>query len=398
MAGYAVILAMFVIGCFAIDRSMPNLKGMRWLKSAFALAFAGIVLFSARSYTHLFFIVSLTNLSLVMTYVLLHQAICEVLERPNHQIRISMAVVVFNILACVDFTLVHPNFSYFSYAFSTTAAVQIALSAYVLFRHYPPLLRGPAMFAGGIMATLASIHVVRAIVTIFLGPPHTDLTHPYLFQSFFTLVHCMLGISAGLSFVWLSVCAQRLNLQTLALTDGLTGLLNRRAFEEALQRELTYSNRHGKALGLVLVDLDFFKIINDTYGHPIGDEVIRRVSAVLQCTTRGSDALARFGGEEFTMLLRDTDSMQAAMVAERIRHSIEMMDNLPVSLNITASVGVAVSTFGDTSETLLKHSDEALYRSKRAGRNMVSIHSDSTLERVYLPAPQSRHAFLSPHR
>ncbi|HSA57437.1 MAG TPA: sensor domain-containing diguanylate cyclase [Gemmatimonadaceae bacterium] len=161
-------------------------------------------------------------------------------------------------------------------------------------------------------------------------------------------------------------------LKSLASTDALTGLKNRRAFEERLDRELSRSRRHGHPLSLILLDIDHFKSYNDTYGHPKGDEILRIVGRLLTRTMRETDFASRYGGEEFAILLPDTDREGAQHLAERLRHTIESAKwpDRP----ITASVGVAsYSGQASTAEALIDYADRALYRSKQLGRNRVTM-------------------------
>jgi diguanylate cyclase (GGDEF)-like protein len=136
----------------------------------------------------------------------------------------------------------------------------------------------------------------------------------------------------------------------------------------------------------MLIDIDFFKQVNDAHGHLVGDDVLRRIGTALRLGTRPSDVLARFGGEEFVILLRDAGAMQAEEVAQRLRADIAALTDLPGRVNLTASFGVAVSQPGDSTGELLRRADEALYRSKRGGRNLVSVAAsgarDSTTLRI----------------
>jgi diguanylate cyclase (GGDEF)-like protein len=163
-----------------------------------------------------------------------------------------------------------------------------------------------------------------------------------------------------------------------AVLDGLTGLANRRRADEMLARELARSNRFGGAVGLVLADVDNFKAINDEYGHPMGDAVLREVAGTLLRTVREIDVAARWGGEEFAVVLPGTDVEGAARAAERIRDALarrEMFAPDGAVLRVTASFGVASSSPGTTSEELVALADEALYRAKRAGKDRVDAGS-----------------------
>ncbi|HLT31693.1 MAG TPA: GGDEF domain-containing protein [Myxococcaceae bacterium] len=162
-----------------------------------------------------------------------------------------------------------------------------------------------------------------------------------------------------------------------AVRDGLTRAYNKKFFEDTLRREFSACLRHQLPLALVLFDLDHFKRINDTYGHPAGDEVLRRVAERVSATVRAEDLFARYGGEEFAVLLRDASGPQALIAAERLRSAIAdrpiVVDGQP--LPVTISVGVAILGQGDTDrpEALIDAADRALYRAKREGRNRVSL-------------------------
>ena len=164
-----------------------------------------------------------------------------------------------------------------------------------------------------------------------------------------------------------------------ALVDGLTGLANRRAVEETLRGELARAERFQGDLCVVLADLDAFKAVNDRYGHPLGDQVLREAANALQETVREIDLAGRWGGEEFVLILPGTDSSDGAAVAERARRAIELRqiqtpDGQPVS--VTASFGVASFPSNAGLDALVAAADEALYRAKREGRNRVAVAAD----------------------
>ncbi len=160
---------------------------------------------------------------------------------------------------------------------------------------------------------------------------------------------------------------------TAALTDPLTGANNRSAMNSALIRETELARRHGTPLSLIMLDIDKFKSINDTYGHLAGDFVIKSVAdAIMECT-RSSDILFRSGGEEFVILLSNTAREGALMLAERIRQTIadNEYDYGEHRIQVTSSLGVACFSQGDNSETLFEKADVALYTAKAEGRNCV---------------------------
>jgi two-component system, cell cycle response regulator len=159
-----------------------------------------------------------------------------------------------------------------------------------------------------------------------------------------------------------------------AILDGLTGAHNRAFFDQHLHYHCELSARHRKFLSVIMLDLDHFKLVNDSFGHVVGDEVLRKLVGIIRVVTRSSDVLCRYGGEEFAILLPDTGKAEAVLVAERIRAAIsdpEQWKPLPSSL--TASLGVA--TFGEdaaSAAALIETADQALYRAKQSGRNRVA--------------------------
>ena len=164
-------------------------------------------------------------------------------------------------------------------------------------------------------------------------------------------------------------------LAELATTDDLTGLWNRRHFFEVFEHETRRLARTGGDLALVMLDVDHFKRVNDTWGHPFGDRVLAHVAAVLRREAREVDLVARFGGEEFVVLMPGTTLAQAATAGERFRRAIEAAplrrDDGPAS--VTVSVGVAACASPGEAAHLLRHVDEALYAAKRAGRNCTML-------------------------
>jgi len=158
----------------------------------------------------------------------------------------------------------------------------------------------------------------------------------------------------------------------LADTDGLTGLSNRRAFDAMLAREIDRSQRTGQSVSLLLLDIDHFKLLNDTHGHQMGDEVLRELGALLKRRTRQMDMPARYGGEEFVVILSGCDEDVAFDIAERFRQAIA---EAPTPVPITVSIGVGTCPVDATDAPgLIKAADSALYASKEAGRNRVTVY------------------------
>ena len=158
-----------------------------------------------------------------------------------------------------------------------------------------------------------------------------------------------------------------------AVTDALTGLYNRRYFEEALEKEVQRAKRQKQPFSIIGIDLDYLKKINDTYGHTFGDLAIKTIADVLKSNARSVDVPARIGGEEFNVLLPGINSEGAMIAAERIRKSIESVEIDTIG-HITGSLGVATYfEHSEDVEELLELTDQAMYTSKRNGRNRVTI-------------------------
>jgi diguanylate cyclase len=174
------------------------------------------------------------------------------------------------------------------------------------------------------------------------------------------------------------------NLETVrteSLTDPLTGVANRKFFDETLSRAISDANAHGEPFSLLMVDIDHFKTFNDNYGHQTGDQVLRLVASSLKQNVKGQDIAARYGGEEFAVVLPNTQLRSALTVADHIRRAAMSKELMKRSTGqhlgrITVSVGVATVHKGDTAQTLIERADACLYSAKRNGRNRVICETD----------------------
>jgi diguanylate cyclase (GGDEF)-like protein len=160
--------------------------------------------------------------------------------------------------------------------------------------------------------------------------------------------------------------------ERLATTDGLTGLVNHRTFQVRLDDQLAQARRYGKKLALILCDIDHFKAVNDTHGHPAGDLVLKAVARTLQREARATDVVARYGGEEFAVVMPETDGAGAVVIAERIRERVKALavDTGRGPLRVTLSLGIAaVPDDAEGKADLVARADACLYRAKRTGRD-----------------------------
>ncbi|NIP71555.1 MAG: GGDEF domain-containing protein [Gammaproteobacteria bacterium] len=165
------------------------------------------------------------------------------------------------------------------------------------------------------------------------------------------------------------------NAVATALTDPLTGVSNRVSLDSTLRREVELARRHGNALALVVLDIDRFKAINDEFGHLIGDCVLKEIAQCAGGCARSSDMLFRYGGEEFVLVLSNTDLTGARMLAERIRYTVEKLCCRygKASVDVTVSLGVTCLKAEDAEQSLFDRADRALLQAKREGRNRVVV-------------------------
>lgn len=236
------------------------------------------------------------------------------------------------------------------------AAHQIVLTKRLPWPNLPSLL------------VLPLLHHGRVLGTLILGARRR--------HAFGDTVRPTLEVLASHLAVSLSNARMVHKLETMATTDGMTGLLNKRAMLDAATQKVAAAHRFGRKLSVLVTDIDFFKKVNDTHGHDVGDVVIKGLGEILKRTKRTTDVVARFGGEEFVLLCEQTDETGAVQLGERIREELAktVFQTPSGPLSVTCSVGAA--TFpqaGGTWDDLFKAADEALYASKRGGRDRVTI-------------------------
>ena len=207
----------------------------------------------------------------------------------------------------------------------------------------------------------------------------SDASHDEIGQLASTLRHVAARIAAHTDDLecqvqerTLELVAANAQLETLAATDPLTGAWNRRRLEDAVISEMDRLRRYAHPLSMLIIDIDYFKAINDDYGHAVGDQVLVELTAVVREILRASDSLARWGGEEFVVLCPNTTLSTAAMLAERLRAKIGAA-RFPMDRSLTVSIGVAECMTGETWDQWFQRADVALYRAKIEGRNQVQV-------------------------
>lgn len=257
------------------------------------------------------------------------------------------------------------------------AIIVIAVRAALLLRgNAPPECRMSCLFTESVFWAVAALTAVRVVALAFEGTQDVMRSNAlnaatFLFYTAFILV-------ATLGVTWMEIQQLQSQLFRLATRDPLTGILNRRAFLAEVEREIARSRRGSQKFGLVIFDIDGFKQINDTHGHPFGDQVLNWMVETIVGALREYDLIGRYGGEEFVVLMPDTDGNAALAVAERARHAVAQrgIDVNGTTLHITVSGGVAeFSRDGADWDALLTAADQALYEAKNGGRNRIAAAS-----------------------
>lgn len=218
------------------------------------------------------------------------------------------------------------------------------------------------------MTFAATCHLAPPITHVFSSPIQWFfLSHPLLFGALFGI----LGTIRQEKDTQIRKLVHEL--RRLSIQDPLTGLANRRYFIRAFEEEVARTLRQNLPLSIVFLDLDFFKKVNDTHGHRMGDTVLREISHYVLRKCRPFDTIARWGGEEFVILLPANDEIEAAACAERIRRGVAAGVSEEIPFPVTISAGVAQYKAGDTLERLTERADQALYKAKQNGRDRVVI-------------------------
>ena len=208
-------------------------------------------------------------------------------------------------------------------------------------------------------------------ITAFLQGAEADERYLQLYQQITFLTQPAFHAALGISVVLLLADDLSQRMKRLAVTDGLTGLLNRRGVEEAGAREVGRAHRYGGSLGVAVLDIDHFKSINDHHGHPAGDEALQNIAAALVETTRATDIVARIGGEEFVVLMPDTQWHGVGELAQRLRERLARCE--VDGQRLTVSIGAGVLAPGERLWDFLSRIDRSLYRAKELGRDRVEM-------------------------
>lgn len=304
---------------------------------------------------------------------MLHRSFTEQLDRPKLLWRLQLVLLAITLVGATGFARFSSGYPVMTLLVSAVVGIQAALTASALFSFSGEGVELAGRFAGCSMLGYALSYLLRAVVVMHYGSPH--YAHALEQTTTICLAGAMVsGGAATFGFTFIAAGKQRLELLWRAQIDELTGLLNRWAFKRVAVRETFRSMRKLGRLSVLMMDLDGMKKVNDRLGHSGGDAVLQAVAGCLQEALRDRDSVARMGGDEFCILLPDTDLAEAVIVAERLRDSIGALDIRYRSeiVHVQASFGASCSDHcGWNWQTMVDESDAALYEAKRNGNVRV---------------------------
>lgn len=367
---------------FFVWRAQKNYPGTKYWVLSNLVGAVGFCLIGLRGFAPEFLTIILGNLLAVSTTAFALEGNRRFLGlRPDSMIPVTVVTAYGITLAF--YTYVQPNLT----ARIITASIVTSLLAFLSYRAFaekPGLMQNIVYRTVGYTFLLFSILMFIRMIATMAFSSISELYTPDWIQSVSFMVFLVFATVWSLNYVVLN--SERLQeelrekeaeLLERATTDFLTGLGNKRAFEDFANSEIKRGRRYKIPVSLVIIDLDHFKLVNDTHGHAVGDKVLTEIGQILKRLTRQHDHIARLGGEEFGLLLTHTDLETAHAVAEAFRRDIQAMtiEHGKAKIKMTSSFGVAELASDDTLETLMERADANLYRAKDTGRNRVVSNS-----------------------
>ncbi len=320
-----------------------------------------------------FFSIIVANMVSLLYLVAYYELFVRLLSvRPRERIIIPLLAMIYFILL-IRYTYYHPSFEARMIVRNFIMGPLSALILKLLCSNPHKEQRVFYVFAAIPFALMLLFSVIRIVLYLF-GPGYKAPSFSSPTFALSVIFYAGIAVWTSLSVVFIVATRLQDQIRNMALTDPLTGVFNRRALENALEREYAGAKRHGEPISLIMADLDHFKKINDTYGHQAGDAVLVHTANVFNKALRAGDVLARYGGEEFVAVLHGADVSMALSVAERLRSACKATPLVfqGRTISLTSSFGVAgCNEHADGYEDLLRKADNALYTAKEEGRDRV---------------------------
>jgi len=365
---HVVLLALYTIITIANSSLYKGVKGIHWFSLYNLAAFFGAVAVALRGHIPDFLSIVVGNLLVVSGYLFFSISLTEFFDSKKRSYYLQALLCFTAVLTMLQYGWLHNDTPRRLIAYSLILGCQQTQIAIFLLRQKRAALRVPTLSMAFMLSCLALANLVRITGVATQGAPHNYLNGG-AFLAWVIIVNSGLQCGAIVSYVWMTAAHLREDLEVQASTDPLTRLLNRRAIEVAAGQQILACNRSGVPISAILLDLDSFKQINDTFGHHSGDATLIAVAACLQNGLRPRDLLARVGGDEFAVLLPDTSLESATTIASQLQTLVSqaIISFDQVNSKVTASFGVAqLQPPASTWEQLLMSCDKSLYEAKRS--------------------------------
>jgi len=367
----------FAIGLFLFSRFYPTFNGIKLIAGALLINFFSLSLNGAQQHVPDFISIVLANSAIYVSFYLVLLGFSRYLSVPIPKNSwFSLVGFVLMLIGMMHFTFNQYDVNARIMIMSSASAIQLIFISLLL-------LKGNDEFGKASMRVLSSICLLSAAyfsLRVFIVSQSVQLDffmNAGLLHSMVLIVYQVLVVSFSFSIVWMTTTNLELKLRLQASLDPLTQVYNRRALDEIVADSDVDSKLNQVPLSAIMLDIDYFKKLNDGHGHKAGDTVLQKLAMILTKNTRENDSVARYGGEEFIILLPNTSREQAERMAENLRIQLSdehfSLDNgSDEALHISASFGVATrESEVENWENVFKRVDVALYKAKRTGRNKV---------------------------
>ena len=354
-------------------RSAKSLRApIGYWSIAFVLAGTGIVLMAFRNVTSDFLSIVVATACIVGSQVAIQEGIAQYMGKPGYMKKPALMIWGIIVASSLFFTYINPSVNNRIVVYSISAAL-LALIGIKTLRMRDTGEDAPRGFIAFLFSLFMCLMIIRVTIAV-VQEEYADLLNSGLMQEWTALGILCFCTSLSLCFFWLISHQLGLNIQRQALTDSLTGLFNRRAMDNMIEKLLSATLETN--IGFLLIDIDNFKEINDKFGHQAGDAFLVRFGQEISTNLRIGDSLYRYAGDEFVVLVQNCDKRNAMHTAERLRQKIEDMTVLwkGHSLQSTVSIGIALcSEIIRNSDECMHIADKALYLAKSEGGNCVKI-------------------------
>jgi diguanylate cyclase (GGDEF)-like protein len=363
-----MLLSLYTLLTVANSLLYKSMKGIHFFSAYTFCALLGATSVAARGSIPDFVSIVVGNLLVVAAYLLFFLSLAALFgaRRSNFWLQGMLALVA--VVTMLQWGLFQPNTALRLIAYSVVLCVQQVHIAWFMIRQQEGTLRRPGGPIAIMLAALALTNLVRIFGVSVNGAPSNYLqAGPFL--SWIVMINSCLQCGVMVAYVWMTAALLRHDLELQASTDPLTGVLNRRAIEREAERHIAACSAAAAPISAIIIDLDRFKSINDSFGHNAGDRMLLAVATALKQGIRPGDLLARMGGDEFAVILPGTTQAEAADLAEQLRARVENLD-AGDGTRVTASFGLAESDpLAPTWNHLAMRCDKALYSAKSAGGN-----------------------------